>query len=376
MSASGSQDDLDPSPLQPAQTLRVGREARYESHYRKWCEDSYGIIEIGSEQFHPADILDALAVDAARRGRNEAKETLRADTEEAACEQFPSPIAVPFHAFLYGSSNPLERLLRLRDTWEGLIHLLSALALSECASLAVPINGFKIRSSEANGFVACKSKDIRTDGLALRIGLIEGIFLRCSELGIALQVSRVLPLELVAEIRRLNTIRNGFSHALTKSEDQAQAIIDEAHPLLREVLVDLSALGDVELLRLRQIKPGSPSIAEVERMNGHAQSRRIRQLPLEPAFSPIALASAPIDGLDRVLAKIGPKLIDLSPFFYALNDSTGHRTRVAYFKSKKDGNWNMEVVGESEPVDRQEAPHEAQMARFYSLLGGGANEHT
>jgi hypothetical protein len=373
---SDPQDELDPAALQPAQSLREAREGRYENHYRKWCEESYGIVELGPERFHPADILDALAVDAARRGRDEAKEALRTDVEEAACEQFPSAIAVPFHAFLYGSLDPRERLLRLRDSWEGLIHLLSAMALSECTSVGVAINGFRIRSSEANAFTACRARDLRTDSLALRIGLIEGVLNRCGELGITVELAKTVPIEEVSEIRRLNSIRNGFSHEGTKSEDQAKVIIEEAYPLLREVLVDLAPLGNVELFRLRQVKPGSPPTAEVERLNGHAQSRRVRPLPLDSASGAVALAAAPVDDLDRVLAKVGPRVIDLCPFFYALNDGTGHHTRVAFFKFKKDGKWTMEVVGESEPIERDEAPHEALMSRFYSLLSGGNDEHS
>jgi hypothetical protein len=375
VSDAASTDQLDSSPLQPAQSLRDLRAARYEAHYRKSCEEEHGIIKLGPEEFHPADILDALAKDAARRGRDEAQENLRTDAEEIACEQFPSPFAAPFHAFMYGSSDPLERLLRLRDSWEGLIHLLSALALSEFASVGVPINGFNIRNSEANSFAACKSKDLRTDSLALRIGLIEGVLLRATELSITLEVSKIVPREVVSEVRRLNAIRNGFSHTGTKSEQQAQVIIDEAHPLLRELLVDLSELAKVELFRLRQIKPGSPPIAEVERLMGHAQSRRLRQLDLDPASGPVALAAAPIEGLDRVLARLGPKVIDLCPYFYALNDSTGQRTRVAFFKFKKDSKWTMEVVAESELLERDQALHEAQMARFYALLGGGQSDN-
>jgi len=373
VSGIASGDRLEPEALEPAKSLVDWRKEQDEARYRQSCEDAYGMVELGSEIIHPADILDALRADAARRGRDDASTSFRTELEEKVCERFPSPIAVPFNAFLHGSLDPLKRLLHLRDSWEGLIHLLSALALSECASTGSPINGFKVRTSEASAAVPCKLKDLRTDSLALRIGLMEAVLVRCSELSIELELSKLIPAGLLSEIRRLNTIRNGFSHEGAKSESQATLLIEEAYPLFREVLVDLSELGEIELFRLRQIKPGTPPVAEVELLTGHAQSKRVRPLSLEGATGAIALGAAPVDGIDRVLAKLGPKIIDLSPYFYAFDDSTGHRTRVAFFKSKKDGKWNLEVVGESVAVIRDEGPHEAQMARFYELLDGGEN---
>ena len=170
-------------------------------------------------------------------------------------------------------------------------------------------------ASEVHHATPCKPKDLRTDSLAVKIGLFEGIFTRCNELGLRLEIASYIPDGLVTEIRRLNTIRNGFSHESAKSDAQAQLLIEEAYPLLREVFVDLADLGEVELVRLRNIKPGSPPAAEVERLVGHAQSKRVRSLPLLDNFASVALAATPVDGFDRVLAKIGPKLVDLCPYF-------------------------------------------------------------
>jgi hypothetical protein len=358
----------EPEPSAPEESFAQWRRAQEEVRYRRWCEEVYGMVQIGPETIHPAEVLGALRADADRRGRDEARASFRTDLEATVCEDFPSPVAIPYNAFLYGSLDPLKRLLYLRDSWEGLIHLLSALALSKCAALAVPLHGFNVRTSDVQNPTPCKAKDLRTDSLALRIGLFEGALNRCRELGIELEITRYVPDGLVTEIRRLNTIRNGFSHESAKSDSQAQLLIDEAYPLLREVFVDLADLAEIELFRLRSIKAGAPPAAEVERLVGHAQSKRVRSLPLNDNFASVALAATPVDTFDRVLAKIGPKLVDLCPYFCAVDDDTGHRTRVIFFKSNRNGEWHMEVVGESVPVHRPEGPHEAEMARFYALL--------
>jgi hypothetical protein len=326
------------------------------------------MVEIGPEIIHPADVLDACRADAARRGRDEARAAFRSEVEETVCERFPSPVAVPFNAFLHGSLDPLKRMYNLRDAWEGLIHLLSALTLSECASVGTRFLGFDVRNGEANAPKPCSKKDFKTDSLALRIGLIEGSLARARTLGLRLSISKIIPQGLISEIRRLNAVRNELSHEAVKSEKQAEEIIADAYPLLREILVDLGALENVELLRLRTVKPGLPPKAEAERLQGYAQGRRVKEVDLDPSSIAVAMASSPVGVYDRVLAKIDGRIIDLCPYFYAFDDSNGRRTHVAFFKSHKDGKWNLEIVGESRSVPDMDAAHEELMGRFYALI--------
>lgn len=374
MSTSPARDQPEAELLKPAPSLVVWRNSRDKNRYRSWCEETYGLVEFGPEVFHPADILDALSADAARRGKDEVSASVRAELEQTVCERFPAPIAVPFHAFLEGPREPLSRLYRLRDAWEGLIRLLAALVLSECASIGTAVNGLAIRESERDSPRACRAKDMRTERLATRIGLIEGVIEQCRYLGITLELHSIIPEGVIAEVRRLNAIRNGFSHEGVKSEHQARQLIEEAYPLLREVLLDLSGLEGVELLRLRKFKAGSPPVAEVDCLFGHAQSPRVREIQIQPAMTGVLLGAARVGDLDRVLAKIGARVFDLSPFYYALDDDTGHRTRIAFFKARKNGRWKMEVVGDSVSIDQDSSLHDALMDRFYALVGEGGDE--
>ena len=106
----------------------------------------------------------------------------------------------------------------------------------------------------------------------MRIGLIEGVLNRAHDLGVDLQIASLLPIDVLGEVRRLNVVRNSFSHESAKSEVQAKAIIEEAYPVFREVLLDLRELQSIDLIRIHSIQAGGT--AEIERLNGHAQSRR------------------------------------------------------------------------------------------------------
>lgn len=364
---SPSRDHLEAERLDPDQRLVERRRTRDEEEYRVWCESSYGMVELGQEVFHPADVLDKLAPDAARRGRDDASAQARTDLEQTVCAQFPATIAVPFYGFLEGSRQSLTRLHRLRDAWESLIRLLAAIALAEAAGSATSLAPLALREGKDQGWRECKRRDLCSDKLAVRIGLIEGVLHRAQEVGVSLQVASLLPMDVLGEVRRLNVVRNGFSHESTKSDMQAKAIIDEAYPVLREVLLDLRDMQSVELLRIHGIQAGGN--AEVERLNGYAQSRRISELNLDDRAALIAMSATPVDGMARVLARMGGLTLDLSPFLYAAEDDTGHRTRVFDFKCRKDNEWHMECVADSTTRTSKGALHEALLMRIETLLG-------
>ena len=366
MTDSPSRDQLEAERLDPDHRLTERRKSRDEEDYRAWCESSHGMVEIGQEQFHPADVLDTMALDAARRGRDDWSAMIRTDLEQDVCEQFPAPIAVPFHSFLEGPRSSLTRLHRLRDTWESLIRLLAALALSEAAAIATSLTPLVLRDGIGQGWRKCKRRDLLSDRLAVRIGLIEGVLHRAQDLGVDLQVASLLPIDVLGEVRRLNVVRNSFSHESAKSEVQANAIIEEAYPVFREVLLDLRDMQNIDLIRIHNIQAGGK--AEIERLNGHAQSRRISELALDGSAAALVMSATSVAGLDRVFARAGGLTLDLSPFFYAADNDTGHLTSVWGFKFKKANKWHMECVADSTTRTSPAVVHENRLVFFESLL--------
>ena len=369
MTDSPSRDQLEAEHPDPDQRLTERRKSRDEEDYRLWCESSHGMVEIGQEVFHPADVLETMAPDAARRGRDECSAMIRTDLERAVCEQFPAPIAVPFHSFLEGPPSSLNRLHRLRDTWESLIRLLTTLALSEAAVISTSLRPLIFRDGMDQAWRKCRRRDLLSEKLAVRVGLIEGVLHRAQELRIDLKISSLLPIDVLGEIRRLNVVRNSFSHAPAKSEAQAKEIIEEAHPLLREILLDLRDMKDIDLIRIHNIQAGGK--AYIERLNGHAQSLRISELDLDTDAAVLVMSATPVGEMNRVFARMGELTLDLSPFLYAADDDTGHRTSVWGFKIKKDKEWHMECVADSTTMTSPSEPHEGQLVRFESLLERG-----
>src|SRR5687768_15256380 len=126
MSESAARDHAELESATPADALRQWRETRDADRYRQWCLDTFeGYVKVGEHEFHPAEVL-RLKPDVIDGTIAECKSQLLEQDDETICDQFPSPVAIPYQQAIHGPREPIRRLTRMRDTWEGLINLLSA----------------------------------------------------------------------------------------------------------------------------------------------------------------------------------------------------------------------------------------------------------
>jgi len=367
-------DSFEQESLDPAEGITRRRKTRDEEDYRERCIDEFDMVILGEEKIHPADVLDNCAPEVAKRARADAFEQARSATEEIVCDQFPATIAIPFHRFLEGNPQPMRRLHHMRDTWEALIRFLSAVALSQAAKLDSIQTPLLLRQSESENSRECKMNDLYSDRLAIRIGIVEGLVKLAASNEKLPYFFSLIPEDIPSEMRRLNVVRNGFSHESAKSDVQAEKIIEEAYPVLREVLVDLREVRNIELFRVERIRPGSNGgSAEVEKFYGHAQSQRFTNWELDLAGCNTLTFAGDVDGLHRVLAKVDSSYIDLSPFMYSIVDSTGYRTRLLEFKQYKRGKWVLECVADSCTESFDGKAHKTLLSRFTTLTRDGSN---
>lgn len=374
MTTSASRDEAQTEPLSPSQKLLQWRETRDEDRFKEWClENSEGYVQVGEHKFHPATVL-TLKEGAVEKARAECKQRLREQDEETIYSQFPSPIAVPYHQYLNGPRDPAVRLLRMRDTWEGAVHLLWSLAIAEAVEIGIA--GVPLQIIERDSRRSLRAKDLRSDSLALRIAVLDGLVEHWRQQNMRSLVADLIPTGVIDELRRLNAVRNGFSHTGAPSDTQSNRLIDESAPLLHDSLVDLLDLTQIRLFRLGRITPGSTPTAEVEPLIGHARSRSIRDLPLDSGTTQLVMQAGKVGNFDRVLARIGPRMLDLSPYFYCCDDPTGHHTLILFYKHRHNGKCNFEVVGESTAVEAEANLHQAEFARCEQALLVAVQEGT
>jgi hypothetical protein len=144
--------------------------------------------------------------------------------------------------------------------------------------------------------------------------------------------------------------------------------------MLHEVLVDCLFLADTQLVRLVKVTPGSPASAEVDSLNGNSTARHIRDLDLDSETERVVMRSGRIGTYDRVLAIVRSRCLDLSPFFYACDDDSGHHTRVVFFKKRSEGHCHLEVVGESLELRSEAELHVAEFARCETAVLGNVRD--
>lgn len=368
MSVSDSRDQAELEPTTPAEALLQWRETRDADRYRQWCLDTLGgYVTIGEHEFHPADVL-RLKPGVTEKSIDDCRSQLWSQDDDTVCDQFPAPVAIPYHQAIHGPRESGRRLTRMRDAWEGLINVLAAMVVAEAAEIGIGAEPVEV--IETTSRRPLKRKDLRSDRLSIRIGILEGILESWRAAGVRSVLADLIPLGLPAELRRLNAVRNGFSHLGTLSDVQATRLVGESGPILHEVLVDCLFLADTQLVRLVKVAPGSPPTAEVDSLNGNSTARRIRDLVLDSDAQRVVMRSGKIGTYDRVLAIVRSRCIDLSPFFYACDDISGHHTRIAFFKKRTGDQCHLEVVGESVELKSEADLHVAEFARCESAVLG------
>ncbi len=375
MRNSDSRDHAEIEATTPAESLLQWRETRDADRYRQWCLDTFGgFVKVGEYEFHPADVL-RLKPGVTEKSMSQCRSLLRAEDDDTVCDQFPAPVAIPYHQVIHGLREPARRLTRMRDTWEGLINLLAAMVIAEAVAIGrvpAPVQVIETASKRP-----LKHKDLRSGGLSIRIGVLEGIVESWRAAGVRSVLADLIPPGLPAELRRLNTVRNGFAHLGTLSDAQATRLVEESRPILHEVLVDCLFLAETQLVRLIKIAPGSPPSAEVDSLNGHSTARRVRDLDLDPDTQKVVMQSGKVGPYDRILAKIQSRCLDLSPYFYACDDDSGHHTLIAFFKKRLGDQCHLEVVGESFELTSEANLHAPEFSRCeIAILGsdGGAGD--
>src|SRR5258708_21689495 len=230
-------------------------------------------------------------------------------------DDFPSPIAHYFYRFENGYESELQRFHFLRDTWEALVDLLHALAISESR-----LRGRSLANPMA-------FSDVLSDRVAQRLLNIERIVGHAISLGISLSIAKIVTVASLSSIRELNQTRNGFSHCAAQSEAQARTWISECYEDVIDVLDDLRGLADIEILRYTHQVAGI--VLRCETSNGHDFTRTIQNI--EMTLDQVR-ESQRYFRKGQVLACCGGSILSLRPLVHYREDASGYVTKLCMFR--------------------------------------------
>jgi hypothetical protein len=238
--------------------------------YNSWLDEQHveesGALEILGFRPRPSFVLFSLSQDTYRAAFGDFQQQREEEIKQNVIDDFPSPIAHYFYRFENGYENELQRLHFLRDTWEAIVDVLHAIAVSECRFRKIPLGN------------PVSISDFFSEKVAQRILNIERIVNYASSHGISLIASHLANATTLEMMRELNQSRNGFSHSAAQSELQAQTWIAECYADVIAILDDLQRLSDIEILRYMGQADGSTLRCEV--FKSHAFTRTIRNVSL------------------------------------------------------------------------------------------------
>lgn len=336
--------------------------------YQKFNEslDTNGIIDIAGYQFYPSFILFKTDKDLFVEAYFEFKEREYEELKDIIYNQFPSCIAYNFRLSEKGegASNPVTKLLHLKDTWESIIFVLYALVLGEIRSKSINISNVQVFVSQgASGVPVYENFNTRriiTNALRTKIQNIKAIisFSKISDLNLKCEV---IEDELLDKLLELQDIRNDISHHTAPTREEAEEELRLVIPLFQEMLVFTKFLEDCKILRFDSYT----TICKCEEFKGHHLNKEFDDFDFEANIGLVIGL-----GQEQMFVKWDEEVFSLSPFLHFHRGDGGRETYMSFFKEKKESKHWFEPITKREDFayDLLQARFDAEQAQLQSLI--------
>lgn len=304
--------------------------------------DESGEIQIGwNFSALPSQILlemDPLAYEEQLRGFVAQK---RDEYNQVVYQSFPAPIAFFCRQMEQGYDGPNHRLQLLRSTWESVIYVLYALVLGEVnfrkfSLVDVRVFNRKIKNSRS-GFFGFQ--------LGFKIEVMQRIIEYDQQNKNELMVSKELRMDHFETLKELNVERNSIAHLAALSHLEAEHRFKELHPIVVDLLFELSFLENVNLLRFINTE-GNLHKIRFNRYRGHSLQKENygRDFSDEEITEYVYLFLS-----EHLLIEFDDLIFNISPFLHFCED--GQDIKLAYFKTINPENqdeYTFELVGARE----------------------------
>ncbi len=330
---------------------------RYDDNpeFNEYVDSDYGdMIEIAGCSLVPSQVLFYTDIEAYKTALQDFRAQIKDKLITTVTREFPSPIAYNFYRMMMGYENKLQRLHYMRDSWESLINLSFALAVCELVNGGHDTEVFHYRLSK-----------LFSDSLSDRLDLINALAEHLERTGDSPTILPVQAIEAVHDMRQLNRIRNEFSHIGALSEVQADNQYAEHIDEVMLLFERMEGLKDVLLLQFTS-HSRDPLAPRFEVFRGESTTRTYEHIPF--TMDEHANASRQFR-VGAVAAKITGKLASLSPMIICRPDSSGHNTKLYFYKRKRGSSptWKFEYecFSDSEviEVDQAECTDEIEIIR-------------
>jgi hypothetical protein len=329
--------------------------------------DAEGDFIIAGTAFLPSRILFEMDFELYKQTLAEFAEQEFEELKQSIFDNYPASIAYNFRLSERGegSSDPVRKLLHLKDTWEAIVFVLYALVMGEVRHRQVNLKRVQVFSHHdtvgSPVYVNFNTDKILAEAIKQKIQNIKGIIQFCNTNALNFQC-QTIDESLLDDLLRLQDIRNDLSHHAAPTREQAEAELEQVIPLFQTMLTKTRFFENCKILRFDSFKVK----CRCESFNGHSLNREYDDLTVvAPQLSYIIGL-----GQEQLFVQWGAECFSLSPFLHFDKDATGHEAYVCFYKGKKQRKYWYEPIKirSAKTFDRLQARFEIEKDEIVRLL--------
>lgn len=335
--------------------------------YKKFNDslDESGEIDIAGISLFPSRILYEMEPIGYVEAYQEFQDTEFERLKDTVYNQYPSCIAYNFRLSEKGegASDPVRKLLHLKDTWESIAFVLYAIVWGEIRHKGIDLKATQVMvgtSPTGPVYRNFNTDRLISDALKIKIQNIKAVVEYSRANGLGLKCGEIEP-DLLDKLLALQDIRNDISHHTAPTREEAEAELLQVIPLFKEMLMMTEFLAECKILRFESFAIR----CRCEEFNGHFLNKEFGDFDFG-ANQAFVLGL----GQEQLFIKWETELFSLSPFLHFLKDTVGRETYISFFKGKKESKYWFEPITKRDEIsfDHLQARFDAEQAALISLI--------
>ena len=319
--------------------------------FNLWLDDNY-IIQIEEFTYPSSDVLYKMNYnqycEALERYNTNPQLVLK-----RIFEKFPTPIAHYLEQAENNYENPHHRLDLLKSCWESIIYTIYGLVVGEARHKQIPL--------KLLGLI--KWDKFESDKVYDKLLIIENILDYVTSNRLNFECAKIIPISILADIRKLNQERNGFEHAAARNAQQQSQLYDDLLPLVKTVLSQMIGLEGVTLFRHFESEQALYPRCEIFNGNSLAGKKGIIALKRENYLNIFEYFDK-----KTVFAQIGDEAFCLAPFIHFMQEIHETNPLICFFKKNKGGKYKFEVMSKSQDKDFEKSDFDRFVNEFKALI--------
>lgn len=310
--------------------------------YQRFNEslDESGHIDIAGVQFDPSRILYEMDPIGYVEAFQEFEEAEYENLKNIVYTDYPSCIAYNFRLSEKGegASDPVRKLLHLKDAWESIVFVLYAIVWGEIRHKGVNLKTAQIvvgvSTTSGNIYKTFNTDRLISDALKTKIQNLKAVINYSIANGLGLKCEAI-SIDLLDKLLELQDIRNDISHHTAPTREEAEAELLQVIPLFKEMLKMTEFLAECKILRFESFA----TKCKCEEFNGHSLNKEFDDFDFTTNQTFVLGL-----GQEQIFIKWENEVFSLSPFLHFAKDIAGRETYLSFFKGKKESKHWFEPV--------------------------------